>query len=264
MNTWATVSRSDDTVATFSSRGPTKYEFAMKPDVAAPGVRIVSLEAAGSFLLTNYSFLHRAGSGNNAYMQLSGTSMAAPMVTGAVALLLQGSPSLSPAQVKLALQTGATYVRDGGLVGAGAGSVNLIASRKIAANGLLSLPTTIIGGILDTSSGASFWDQGTMMDRLYDDHGLRLLGPLDLSKVWNNPSLLRVGDLNLVGLLNPLSVIPAKSLIWGDVATWCYEDKIIWGTQMQSPEGQRIIWGTSYDDERIIWGTSVMTDPDAH
>ena len=57
-------------------------------------------------------------------MQLSGTSMAAPMVSGGVALLLQGTPSLTPAQVKLALQTGATYMPDGGLMGAGAGSVN--------------------------------------------------------------------------------------------------------------------------------------------
>ena len=37
---------------------------------------------------------------------------------------------MSPAQVKLAMQTGATYVKDGGLMGAGAGSVNFWASRK--------------------------------------------------------------------------------------------------------------------------------------
>ena len=71
-------------------------------------------------------------------MQLSGTSMSAPIVSGAVALLLQGTPGLSAAQVKLALQSGATYVRDGGLMGAGAGSLNIWASRQIAANGLVA------------------------------------------------------------------------------------------------------------------------------
>ena len=102
--------RSDDTVATYSSRGPTRTT-RVKPDVAAPGNKIVSLEANGSYARDgNYPYLHRAGSGNNAYMQLSGTSMAAPMVSGGVALLLQGNAGLSPAQVKIALQSGATYM----------------------------------------------------------------------------------------------------------------------------------------------------------
>jgi subtilisin family serine protease len=42
-----------------------------------------------------YPFLHKAGTGSNAYMQLSGSSMAAPMVSGGVALLLQGQPGLT-------------------------------------------------------------------------------------------------------------------------------------------------------------------------
>ena len=49
--------------------------------------RVLSLEAAGSYLSTNYSALHVIGYGSNAYMRMSGTSMAAPMVSGAVALL---------------------------------------------------------------------------------------------------------------------------------------------------------------------------------
>ena len=44
LNTQGTARRSDDTVATYSSRGPTRYDFAVKPDLAAPGNRIVSLE----------------------------------------------------------------------------------------------------------------------------------------------------------------------------------------------------------------------------
>src|SRR4029077_16713652 len=130
LNTWGTVNRSDDTVATYSSRGPTRFDFAVKPDVAAPGNKIISLEANGSFLPTIYPYLHKAGPSGNAYMQLSGTSMAAPIVSGAVALLLQGVPGMTPAQVKLAIQSGATYVPDGGLMGAGAGSLNVWASRK--------------------------------------------------------------------------------------------------------------------------------------
>ncbi|HEV3139072.1 MAG TPA: S8 family peptidase, partial [Vicinamibacterales bacterium] len=75
-NTWGTVDRSDDTVATFSSRGPAPIDFTVKPDLAAPGVRIVSLQASNSALPSMYPTLHVAGSGNNAYMLLSGTSMA--------------------------------------------------------------------------------------------------------------------------------------------------------------------------------------------
>ena len=61
LNTWATAKRSDDTVTTYSSRGPTRFDLAVKPDVAAPGNKIISLEASGSFLPTMYPFLHRGG-----------------------------------------------------------------------------------------------------------------------------------------------------------------------------------------------------------
>src|SRR5207237_1227477 len=125
LNTWGTVGRNDDTVADFSSRGPTKFDLAVKPDLAAPGTKIVSLEADGSYLSMTYPTLHVAGGVGNSYMRLSGTSMAAPMVSGAAALLLSGAPALTTAQLKLALQTGSTYMSDGGLVGAGAGSMNV-------------------------------------------------------------------------------------------------------------------------------------------
>src|SRR3954463_6677581 len=110
INTWGTAKRNDDTVTTYSSRGPTRFDFAVKPDVAAPGNKIVSLEASGSYVTSAYPYLHRAGSGSNSYMQLSGTSMAAPMVSGGAALLLQGTPGMTPSQVKMALQAGATYM----------------------------------------------------------------------------------------------------------------------------------------------------------
>jgi serine protease AprX len=264
LNTFGTISRSDDAVTTYSSRGPTRFDHAVKPDIAAPGNKIVSLEANNSVLPALYSSLYVAGKGDNSYMMLSGTSMAAPMVSGAVALLLQGTPSMSPAQVKLAMQTGATFVANGGLMGAGAGSANFWASRKNASSGLVSsLENTIVAGLGITPSGASFWDKGTLSNRLYEGDGYRLLSLLDLPKIWLNPALLRFGDLNLIGLTNPLARISSCPLLWGVVSTWTTENQINWGDTVYDPQGQSIMWGDSNtaDDTSIMWGDS-MASPD--
>ena len=262
LNTWSTVGRSDDTVATFSSRGPTAYDFAVKPDVAAPGVKIISLQAKNSLLPTLYPTIHTAGSGDNAYMYLTGTSQATTMVSGGIALLLQGSPGLTPAQVKLALQTGATFMSDAGLMGAGAGSANFWASRQNAASGLVgSLVDTLVGGLLTRASGAAYWDRGTMSNRLYGGHGIRLLSALEAPLAWLNPSILRTGDLNLLGLTNPLASIHPKWLQYGSLGGHTDSQTILWGTSMSDDDGT-ILWGTSGDDETILWGTTA-TSPDA-
>src|SRR4029453_7837528 len=75
IDTNGTADRSDDRVAAYSSRGPTRFDLAVKPDVVAPGTRIVSLEANGSYLASTYPQWHVAGTGNNGYFRLSGTSM---------------------------------------------------------------------------------------------------------------------------------------------------------------------------------------------
>ncbi len=263
LNTQGTVKRSDDQVATYSSRGPTRFDFAVKPDLAAPGNKVISLEASGSYLPRNYPYLHKAGSGANSYMQLSGTSMAAPMVSGAAALLLQGDSRLSPAQLKLALQTGATYMPDAGLMGAGAGSANFWASRQFADNGLSVTLNTVIAGLVGQSSGVAFWDSGTMAIRMYNGTGVRLLSLLQLPLVWLDPSLLKFGDLNLLGLLNPLGQLAPTRMLWGEIAGWTSDQQILWGTTIYNPQGQQILWGTSdtTEDTQILWGTS-MTDPD--
>ena len=89
VDTHGTAKRSDDTLAAYSSKGPTRYDLVIKPDLVAPGSRIVSAEAAESYLARTYAKRHVAGGGANAYMQLSGTSMAAGVVSGAAALLLR-------------------------------------------------------------------------------------------------------------------------------------------------------------------------------
>ena len=120
LNTWNTISRDDDTVTTYSSRGPTRFDMGMKPDVVAPGNKIVSLEAPGSYLAGKYPTQRVAGKGVNAYFLMSGTSMAAGMVSGGAALLLEGSV-LTARQIKLALQLSAGFMMNEGILRAGVG-----------------------------------------------------------------------------------------------------------------------------------------------
>jgi len=108
--------RTDDNVASFSSRGPTIYGVS-KPDILAPGVNIISLRSPNSYL-------DRTQSGNRVgkdYFVLSGTSMATPICAGVVALIKQQAPNATPQQVKDWLKAGADLWRgkDGNTYGAG-------------------------------------------------------------------------------------------------------------------------------------------------
>jgi serine protease AprX len=87
---------SGDTIADWSSLGTTQDGF-QKPDVYAPGAHIVSVLAPGSVFSTSCA---TCLVGNAQYIQTSGTSMAAPMISGLVADLLQIHPNWTPAQVK--------------------------------------------------------------------------------------------------------------------------------------------------------------------
>ena len=82
-----------DAIASFSSRGPNS-DGTVKPDVTNMGVGLVAAKATGT----------NAGKGTQYYLPMSGTSMATPMTSGTVALLLQANPKLTPAQVKTALE----------------------------------------------------------------------------------------------------------------------------------------------------------------
>ena len=255
LDTMGTLDRGDDRVADYSSRGPTRYEWAVKPDVVAPGTRIVSLEAPNSYLSTTYPQWHITGSGSNGYMKLSGSSMATGVVAGGVALLLQSNPALTPAQAKAAIQAGATFVEDGGLIGGGTGSVNFAASVKIAKPNLVTSLLTTVDSLLGGATGATFRDHGTLIDRVYDGSGINLLGILDLGRLLG---IAEPGVLNLLGQGNPLAYAPRNRLVWGEVADWSSSYYFVWGNSIQHPSGQYFVWGNNEytTGNYFVWGNS--------
>jgi serine protease AprX len=259
IDTKGTLDPSDDEVPAFSSKGPARYEIVVKPDVVAPGTRVVSLEAQNSYLSTTYKQYHIAGSAKNAYMRLSGTSMSTAVVSGGVALMLNAYPSLSPAQVKVAMQMGARFMPDAGLVGAGTGSVNFQQSMKVAQNGLVNNLLTSVTSLLGLSSGASFNDRGTLIDRIYDRTGVKLLGLLDLRILFGDADGPDSGVLNLLGSSNPLGSTGANYLVWGNVAEWSNSYYLVWGNSIQSPSGQYLVWGNNEttDSNYLVWGNSM-------
>ncbi|MDZ4081769.1 MAG: S8 family serine peptidase, partial [Bdellovibrionales bacterium] len=118
-----------DTMADFSSRGPRSIDGALKPEISAPGEKIVSARIGGG----------------TAGMQMSGTSMAGPHMAGVMALLRQKFPTLSAAELKsVAMGTAKTMNDVEGkrlsLSRQGAGRVQII---KALDTQLLALPAAI-------------------------------------------------------------------------------------------------------------------------
>lgn len=258
IDTKGTLDASDDEVAAYSSKGPARYEIVVKPDVVAPGTKVVSLESPNSYISTTYRQYHIAGNGKNAYMRLTGTSMSTAVVSGGVALLINAYPSLTPAQVKMAIQMGARFMPAAGLVGAGTGSVNFAQSMKVAQNGLVDSVLTTLTSLLGVSSGATFHDTGTLIDRIYDRSGIRLLGILDLDLLFRDADGPDAGVLNLLGTSNPLGTTGANYLVWGNVAGWSDSYYLVWGNSIQTPSGQYLVWGNNEatDSNYLVWGNS--------
>jgi len=91
----------------FSGRGPTR-NCIIKPDILAPGAEIVSVRSQGMTVEAQEAFEDRFVGDN--YLKMSGTSMATPRVCGAIALLLEKNPVLSPDDVKYALKRAAVDI----------------------------------------------------------------------------------------------------------------------------------------------------------
>ncbi len=248
-----TVKRTDDVVAAYSSRGPTWFDAYAKPDVVAPGHQLSSDTNVSSYL---YKVLkgNRGQSKNGMPMlQLSGTSMAAGVTSGVVALMLEAhndlglrnQKPLTANLVKALLQYSAIPLAGANYLTQGAGEVNAAGAIALA-------------GAIDTSAKPGSWwlhsgvsASTTIGGRAY---------PWSRHVIW--------GDAVLTG-----NLIYVSNIVWGTGIVWgsIDDDNIVWGTSTGADD-DNIVWGTikvwgpnivwsdrvigQIDDDNIVWGTS--------
>jgi serine protease AprX len=259
-NTQGTASPADDVPASYSSKGPSIFDQVVKPDLVAPGNSIISLytpgdtldqEVPGGEVPFSAFQTNGAAASSGSYFVLSGTSMAAPMVSGAATLMLQQNPALTPDQVKARLMktafkgmpqtstavdaiTGATYNEQADIFTVGAGELDIqaaLANTDLApaTNGSAVSPTATVNsdGNVVLLTGSSI---------LGSDSNVIIWGS---SVIWGQS----------VGISDPGSGV----IIWGSSAP--SSDVIIWGSS--APASDVIIWGSSaLTNDVIIWGSS--------
>jgi serine protease AprX len=206
----------DDYVSSFSSRGPTLHDKVLKPDLLAPGNRVIATYARnaklGGLLGKGKTFCGYQGKGcYERYLELSGTSMAAGVVSGAVARMLQKDPGLSPATVKARLmQTARKIPGDPTTVGAGVLNVDdaMNATGTVAAQALSPLMDLSDDGntvyVQDTALlwGGSEWAAGSLWPDAY---------------LWSDST---GGLLSSQGSLWPDSYLWADAYLWSNGFLW--------------------------------------------
>jgi serine protease AprX len=287
-----TPNRNDDVMAAFSSRGPSAINYGAKPDLVAPGVGIESLSDPESAFYISRSAYLLAGTVPTTYLpylSLSGTSMAAPVVTGTVALMLQANPALTPNAVKAILQyTSQIYsaydplTQGTGFLNA-KGAVEL--ARHLAPGSAVTYPSTsgwgsriiwgnqlfaggrLIGdanawlsdvtwGAATTAGGASVeWGVLCSSVACDTDDAIWTAWRPDVSEYSNVVWGLACGgtDCSTDAAGNPIvwSVSDDDTVVWGTSDA----DTVVWGTT----DADTVVWGTS-DDDTVVWGTS-CSDP---
>ena len=241
LNAWHTPETSDDTVTTYSSHGPTRGDLVAKPDLIAPGNRIVSARSPGSHLDVLHPDRRVAGDPEQPetvdYFELSGTSMAAPMVSATAALMLQQEPSLNPASVKARLMLSASKAASADPFTTGAGALDVLAALRTGGQVDSALSPLVFAdaetGDLKVENTGTLWSN--------DDFALPL--------VWTDAVLWpELGDpyapeLKSIGVLWP---DPAGSpypplwppwitdaVLWPDTALW--DEAVLWPEAVQDP-----------------------------
>ena len=223
--TMGTTTRVDDSIASYSSKGPTLVDHLVKPDLVAPGNRLVSLLARNSTLDLKNKYLEVGPIlGTPKYFRLSGTSMATPVVSGAVALMLQQNPSLTPDQVKARLM-------------------------KTAWKGF-------------NQYTSSFDDLGNTYSNQYDifTYGA---GYLDIAAALNNtdlatgialsPTAVYDSTTRTVSLINTTSVVwGSTSVVWGATSV-VWGNSVVWGAN--TIQGTSVVWGST----SVVWGADSIS-----
>jgi len=226
MKTMNTATRTDDQMASYSSKGPTTFDHVVKPDLVAPGNSVVSVIDHGSTLEALHPANKRAGSNPSyrPYFVLSGTSMATPVVAGAVALLLDQNAALTPDQVK----------------------------ARLMKTAYKTFPTSTVS--TDATTGqtfTSYYDAFTV-GAGYLDIGAALasteLAPAATASALS-PSAVYNPATGTVSIVNGSSVVWGTSVVWGSSVVW--GNSVVWGTNVA---GNSVVWGTS-----VVWGSSVMS-----
>lgn len=217
MKSMETYSRTDDQIASYSSKGPTTYDHVVKPDIMADGNLVVSVAAKGATLELAYPADLVAGSdGNNDYLTLSGTSMATPAVAGAVALLLQQNSALTPDQVKARLMKTAYKL----------------------------FPTSTVARVPHLSQNyTEFYDLFSVGAGYLDVHAA--LNNTDLAPAGSgsamSPSVVYNTRNGAVTLVNGNSIILPGSVVWGS--------SVVWGTS--------VVWGANISGSSVVWGSAL-------
>jgi serine protease AprX len=278
-STNGTVRRQDDTIAAFSSRGPTMIDFDAKPDLVAPGYGIISMsDPLSAFYTTKAQFLVQGlvQTDYTPYLALSGTSMATPVVAGTVALMLQANPNLTPNLVKAILQFTAQEYPGYNALTQGAGFLNARGAVRLAEYFRDAQP----GSPYPTMTGWSqqiFWGNKRVKGGVLTPDGSAwganvtwgsTATPLGQAIVWGAPCV--DSSCDNVAWGQDGNIVSGNSddddnIVWGnsddDNIVWgnSQDDNIVWGNDCGGENCDNIVWGNS-DDDNIVWGNAEDAD----
>ena len=232
---------SDDKIASFSGAGPTAEGF-VKPDIIAPGGHISGLMAFDSQIVIDHPEFHDGGR----YFEMSGTSQAAAVVSGVVALLLTDNPALTPDQVKCKLIASAYSANNSD--GSSRYSVFQQGAGLVSAYyAMASAETNCANKSLDIAKDLNDEEHYSGPANINEDGNFYVEG-LGEEFIWdiNDPNF--VGD----GMLWKTSLQPYSA--WQDTAT---TDGMLWKTNFET---DGMLWKTGFGTDGMLWKTSFETD----